>query len=133
MKTILRKIFIYTFALFLIPHIIPGVKIGGGFETLFIGGAILALTFLILKPILTIISFPINILTLGLFSTLSNALILYLMTRIVTDITIKSFSYPEFTFLGFSTPAVNFNIIFAYIFIAFIISILVSAMSWLME
>lgn len=133
MKTILRRIAIYTFVLFILPPIIPGVKISGGLETLFIGGALLAVMFLILKPILTIISFPINLITLGLFSIITNAFILYLMTRFVDGIKISPFHYNSFTYSGFKIPAFEFNIYFVYIFTALVISILVSLLSWLMD
>ncbi|HVF69448.1 MAG TPA: phage holin family protein, partial [Xanthomonadales bacterium] len=132
-KTILRKIAIYTFTLFLLPSLIPGVKISGGLETLFIGGAALALMFLVLRPILNIISFPIRLITLGLFSIITNALILYLMTRFVEGISIGPFTYPELNFLGFSTPEIDFNIYIAYVFTAFVISVIESTLSWLME
>ncbi len=132
MKTILRRIAIYTFTLYLLPFIIPGVKIAGGLETLFIGGAALALMFMILKPILSIISFPINLITLGLFSIITNAFILYLMTRFVNGIKITPFTYHSFSYLGFTAPAVEFNIYFAYIFTAFVISLIESLLSWLM-
>lgn len=133
MKTILRKITVYTFALFVLPTLVPGVKITGGLETIFIGGALLALMFLVLKPILNIISFPIRLLTLGLFSVVSNAFILYLMTIFVEGITINPFAYPEVSLLEFSAPGVSFNIYLAYLFSAIVISIIVSLLSWLME
>ncbi|HUQ85882.1 MAG TPA: phage holin family protein [Candidatus Limnocylindrales bacterium] len=133
MKTILRKIAVYTFALFALPSVVPGVKIAGGLETIFIGGALLALMFLVLKPIINIISFPIRLVTLGLFSVISNAFILYLMTMFVEGITINPFEYPEVSFLGFSTPGVSFNIYLAYVISAVVISLIVSILSWLME
>lgn len=133
MKTIIRRIAIYTFILFLLPSFIPGVKITGGLETLFIGGAALGLMFLVLKPILNIISFPINLITLGLFSVITNAFILYLMTRFVDGVTITAFSYQPFSYAGFTTPAISFNLYLAYIFTAFIISLIESSLSWMME
>lgn len=133
MKTILRRIAIYTLTLFLLPTLIPGVGITGGLETLFIGGAALALMFLVLKPVLSIISFPINLITLGLFSIITNAFILYLMTRFVEGVKISPFEFSSLSFAGFTTPAIEFNIYMAYIFTAVVISIIESALSWLMD
>jgi putative membrane protein len=133
MKTILRRIAIYTFTLFLLPTLIPGVGITGGLETLFIGGTALALMFLVLKPILSIISFPINLIKLGLFSIITNAFILYLMTRFVEGVKISPFEFSSLNFAGFTTPAIEFNIYMAYIFTAVVISIIESALSWLMD
>lgn len=133
MKTLLRRIAIYTFTLYLLPFLIPGVKISGGLETLFIGGAALALMFLVLKPVLNIVSFPVNLITLGLFSVITNAFILYLMTRFVDGVKITSFSYSSIRYAGFSVPGFTLNIYLAFIFIAFVISIIESALSWLMD
>lgn len=133
MKTIVRRIAIYTFTLFVLPYLVPGVTISGGLETLFVGGTALALMFLVLKPILSIISFPINLITLGLFSIVTNALILYLMIRFVEGVSISAFEYPSFAFGGFTTPLIAFNIYLAYIFTAFVISLIVSFLTWLME
>src|SRR6266446_3948954 len=114
MKTITRNIAIYTFALYLLPKIIPGVHINGGFWTLVVGGFALAFMFLILRPILNIISFPVNILTLGLFSILTNVFILYLLTVFVTGISIEPFTYGKSNMLGFIAPKIAFNTFFAY-------------------
>ncbi|MBU4098766.1 phage holin family protein, partial [Patescibacteria group bacterium] len=71
MKAITRAAVIYSLTLYFLPMLIPGLKITGGFLTFLMGGIALALMFLILKPILNIISFPINLVTLGLFSILT--------------------------------------------------------------
>lgn len=133
MKSIIRRIAIYTFALFLLPLIIPGVKISGGLDTLFLGGASLALMFLVLKPILSILSFPINLLTLGMFSILTNALILYLLTIFVTSISIASFVYGKAEIFGFTTPNITLNTFQAYVFTAFVLSVIESFLAWLMD
>lgn len=133
MKTIIRNTAIYTFALYFLPSIIPGVEIDGGFVTLLIGGFALAMMFLVLKPILNIISFPINLLTLGISSIFTNALILYLLTIFVVDISIVAFTYHATTVFGFGIPTIEFNTFFAYVYTAFILSLIDSAISWLME
>lgn len=119
--------------LYLLPFIIPGVEISGGLESLFIGGVALALMFLVLKPILNIISFPINLITLGLFSVITNAFILYLMTRFVEGIKISPFTYESIQYAGYVIPQINFNIYIAFIFIALVVSLIESSLSWLME
>src|SRR5260221_323008 len=133
MKTLLRSIGIYLLALYFIPQIVLGFTIDGGFSTLLIGAVVLALMFLILKPILNIISFPVTMLTLGLFSILTNALILYLLTILVPNITIQPFTYPQGHFFGFITPVITFNTFFAYVFSAFIISCINSGIRWLIK
>jgi putative membrane protein len=133
MKTILRRVAIYSFTLYVLPFIIPGVEITGGLEAVFVGGAALALMFLVVKPVLSIISFPVNIITLGLFSVVTNGFILYLMTRFVEGVVVSAFSYESYSFAGFVTPKIDFNIYLAYIFTAFVISVIESFLSWLMD
>lgn len=133
MKTILRSIAIYLLALYFIPQIVPGFTINGGFITLLIGSIVLALMSLILKPILNIISFPINMLTMGLFSIIVNAIILYILTILVPNITVQPFTYPQSHFYGFITPTIPFNTFFAYSFSAFILSCINSIIRWLIH
>ena len=133
MRTILRSIGIYLLALYFIPQLVPGFTIDGGFTTLLIGAVVLAVMFLVLKPILSIISFPINMITLGLFSILINALILYLLTILVPSITVQPFTYPRAHFYGFITPAIAFNTFWAYTFSAFILSCINSIIRWVIQ
>ena len=133
MKTIIRRIAIYTFALFLLPIIVPGVQIFGGLPTLIIGGIGLAIMFMVLKPILNIISFPINLITLGLFSMITNALILYFLTILITGVIVAPFAYQPVNYFGFGIPQISFNLFFAYVFAALIISLIESFLSWLMR
>lgn len=133
MKSILRSIGIYLLALYFIPQIVPGFTIDGGFETLLIGAIALALMFMILKPILNIISFPITLLTLGLFSIFVNTFILYLLTILVPNITIQPFTYQKMHLFGFITPVIPFNTFFSYVYSAFILSCINSIIRWLID
>lgn len=133
MKTLLRNIAIYFLILILLPIIIPGVSIIGGFNTLLVGSFVLTLLFIILKPILNIISFPANVVTLGIFNIFVNGLLIYLLTVLVAEITISAFAYDPMNILGFITPAMSFNTFFAYIYTAFILTIINSFIRWLIE
>lgn len=133
MKTLLRNIVIYSLILFLLPQIIPGFSILGGFNTILVGSFVLTLLFIILKPILNIISFPVNMVTLGVFNVFINGLLIYLLTIFVTDITITAFTYERMNVLGFITPVVAFNTFFAYIYTAFVLTMINSFIRWLIE
>lgn len=133
MKTLLRNIAIYFLILFLLPHIIPGVTITGGINTFLVGSFVLTLLFIILKPILNIISFPANMLTLGIFNIFINGLLIYLLTVFVTEITISAFTYTNMNIFGFITPVISFNTFFAYIYTAFVLTLINSFIRWLIE
>ncbi|MGI8419054.1 MAG: phage holin family protein [Candidatus Levyibacteriota bacterium] len=133
MKTLLRSFAIFLLALYFIPQFVPGFTIDGGFNSMCIGAIVLALMFLIIKPILNIISFPVNLLTMGLFSILTNALILYLLTILVPDITVQPFTYARAHIIGFITPRITFDTFFAYVFSAFVLSCIHSGARWLIN
>lgn len=131
MKTIIRKLLTYIGALFFVPQFIPGFYVSGGFNTLLIGAVVLAILFVILKPILSLISFPVNMLTLGIFSLIINALLLYILTIFVSGIAVSAFSYPRINVYGFVIPPLAFNTFFAYVYTAFVLSFIDSFISWL--
>lgn len=90
-------------AIIVAAYLVPGVTIGS-----FIGALILAVVLgalnLTLRPILLALTLPINILTLGLFSIVVNAIVILIAARIV----------PQFGVSGFWT-AVIYAIVLAVI------------------
>ena len=133
MKSILRRIFICTFALFLLPLLVHGFNVAGDFWILLWGGVVLAVMFFIIKPVLNLLTFPANIMTLGLFSVFNSALILYLLTVFIGAITIEAFTYPGMDLAGVIIPKLTFNTFLAYIYSAFVLSFIDSFLSWLMN
>lgn len=133
MKSIVRRVTLYAVSLFLLTQILSGVKISGGVATYIIGGAALSLMFVIIKPILSIITLPLNIVTLGTFSFLINAIILYLLTILVSGISISSFVFKGFSLAGFVVPSVGLNTFFAFIVTSFFLSIIVGFLTWLIK
>lgn len=133
MKTVLRNIFIYSFTLYLLPYFISGFSINGEIWTIITGGFILSMLFLVLKPILNILSLPVNVISLGLFNLFINALLLYLLTVFVTEISVTAFTLTRSTVIGFTTPQIEFNTFFAYVYSALILSIISGILKWLMK
>jgi putative membrane protein len=120
-------------SLFILAQVVPGLAVHGGLVTFIAGGLALSLLFLIVKPILNLISLPLNLVTMGLFSFLINAIIFYLLTVFVTGISITSFTFPGFSFFGFIAPKIFFNTFFAFIIIALLQSLIVTFLSWLIK
>ena len=89
--------------------------------------------FVIIKPILSIITLPLNIVTLGTFSFLINAIILYLLTILVSGISIRAFVFKGFSFAGFVIPNVTLNTLFAFIVSSLFLSIIVGFLTWLIK
>jgi len=78
-------------ALFLAAWILSGISYGDQWWTLFIAAAVFTLVNAWVKPILTVLSIPFIVVTLGLFYFLINVLMLYITDWIVPDFEIKTF------------------------------------------
>ena len=133
MKSFFRNILFNAFSLFFISQFLAGVTITGGLLSYLFGGLALSLLFIFLKPILNLLALPLNIITLGMFSFLTNVIIFYLLTVFVPQISITSFDFPGLSYAGFIIPKIHFNVLFAFIITAFFQSLVVSFLSWLIK
>lgn len=133
MKTIIRSTAVYSLALFLLDYVNDGLKVQGGFTAYILGGLALCLLFMVLKPILNIFSLPLNLITLGMFSFLTNTIILYLATVFVPQIKVSSFVFQGVSVAGFIVPRISFNTFFAFVISAFLLSIVVGVIGWLIK
>ena len=68
--------------------IVAGFGVIGGVQGYLIAGIILTILNLVLKPILQVLSFPVIVLTLGLFLLVLNAIILWLTAQLTGYITL---------------------------------------------
>src|SRR5919198_6193172 len=78
-------------ALYVAAWALSGVTYGDQWWTLLIAAAVFTLVNMWIKPVLTILSLPFIIVTLGLFLFLLNILMLYITDWIVPDFDIRSF------------------------------------------
>ncbi|OGH20621.1 MAG: hypothetical protein A3D74_04410 [Candidatus Levybacteria bacterium RIFCSPHIGHO2_02_FULL_37_13] len=133
MKNKLTNFLLYAFALFILTLILPGVKISGGIPTYIIGGVVLSLMFLIIKPVLNIVTLPLNLITLGSFSFFINVIILYLLTVFVPSISISSFAFSGIKFAGFIVPKLYVNTFFAFVLASLLLSFIFTSLTWLIR
>lgn len=76
-------------ALYVAYYFIPGFVVSGGWKEYLLAGAFLGLLNLVVKPILKLVSMPIIILTLGLFTLVINGLLLWTVDYIFNFVSIK--------------------------------------------
>lgn len=76
--------------LWIAQRFVPGFVVNGGLKEYLIAGILLGLLNLIVRPILKIISFPLMILTLGLFSIIINAILIWAVAQVTGLITIQT-------------------------------------------
>ena len=91
MKNFIKVTLINIFALFIVNGILSGIVISN-WESLIFSAMVLSLINIYLKPIIKIISLPINFLTLGLFTLFINAFLLYFVESLVKGFYIDKFS-----------------------------------------
>jgi putative membrane protein len=90
MARFLLKWFISTIALLVVVYIFPGVASQDFISTL-IMALVLGLLNTFLKPILSLLSLPIMLLTLGLFTLVINAFTFYLAAHLVHGFYVSGF------------------------------------------
>ncbi|MGZ4041783.1 MAG: phage holin family protein [Bacteroidia bacterium] len=92
MINFILKILISALAVFLVAHIAPGVKVDSYMAAILVA-VVLAFLNQIVKPILTILTIPITIVTLGLFLLAINAFIILFAEKLVSGFHVAGFWY----------------------------------------
>ncbi|WKZ24636.1 MAG: phage holin family protein [Patescibacteria group bacterium] len=87
---ILIKWLIATVGIMLIGYFLPTVTVSGLWAALW-AALFLGLVNAVLRPILVLLTLPINILTLGLFTFVINALLIMLVSSVVQGFTVEGF------------------------------------------
>lgn len=85
--------FLNAIAIIITAFLLPGVHVINGFMTALWVALVLGIINAFIKPILILLTLPINILTLGLFTLVINALLIMLASSIVPGFRIDSFGW----------------------------------------
>src|SRR3989344_5152410 len=78
-------------AVMLTVSIVPGVMTTGGWETTLLVALVWSVISMVVKPVLHVLTFPITVITFGLFSFVLNALLFWAMTLIVPNFFVAGF------------------------------------------
>lgn len=81
---------ILTIAIVICAYVIKGIHVSGFFSAL-VAAAFLGILNALFRPVLLLITLPVNILTLGLFTFVINAVLLLMVSGVVTGLEIRSF------------------------------------------
>jgi putative membrane protein len=90
MINLLARVFIIAFALLVAEYFIPGITITDT-TTALVAALVLALLNLLVKPVLFILTLPITIITLGLFSFFINAGLFWFAAYAIEGFAVTSF------------------------------------------
>ena len=87
---IITKLLLTVLALLLISNFVPGITVVSFYIALIVA-VVLGLINLILRPILIILTLPITLLTLGLFTFIINALLFWFVSTFIDGFSVDGF------------------------------------------
>src|SRR3989344_3428256 len=94
-RLLLRSVAINLAAIYITAQALsPVIYIVGGVKTLFLAAVAIAGVNLFVRPIVNLLLFPINLVTLGTFRWVANLATLYLVTWMVPGLQIHPFTFP---------------------------------------
>ncbi len=128
MKRLLRSVIYHVFALWLTSTMIPALTIAGNIWGMLSAGFMLTVMMMLLKPLLSLIFLPINILTLGLLGWLVNVAVLYLWTVFVPNVSLVPWIFPGFSAGGFVVPEAALSLPWTLIVVSLVITFIVTAL-----
>ena len=111
---LLLRWILFALAIMFTAWLIPGIEVDG-FKSALLVVVIMALINIFIKPLLVLITLPINLLTLGLFIFVINALLLLLLGRIAPGIEVDGFlsaflGSVVISFLGALISSIELNV-----------------------
>lgn len=87
---LLLKWLALSLAIMFVGWLIPGISISS-FATALVASIVIALVNLVIKPVLVLLTLPINILTLGIFILVINALLFMFVAYLVPGVEVDGF------------------------------------------
>ncbi len=133
MKHIIRVYLFNVFALWLTSQLLPTLVVPAGWQIMLFAGLVLSILTLIVKPVLSILFIPINILTFGLLSWAINVIVIYLLTVFVPELRIVPWVFPGGSWAGFVIPVIHLSYAAALIVTSFSIAIVTDVLHYVSE
>jgi len=78
-------------AVYLTVNFVPGVSVADGWVTTLLVALVWSVIVMVVRPVLHVLTFPITLITFGLFSFLLNAFLFYAMQWVVPGFTVAGF------------------------------------------
>lgn len=128
------RIFLIDFAsLWLVSRVLSGISFDNKIEILIYASLTLTIINFIVKPLIKLLLLPINILTLGAFRWLANVIALYLVTQIIPQFRVESFTFPGFAYQGFIIPSFHLGIFLAFVVASLLLSLISNLFFWIIS
>jgi len=99
------------FALFFVMKLVPGIQIDR-FGDLLVAALVIGLLTAFLRPLVILLTLPVTILTLGLFTLVINGVMFYLASQLVSGFHVSGFGAAFLAALLFSLFSFVLNMLF---------------------
>lgn len=123
MKKVLRALLINFFCFWLISFIFPAIDYSNDLKVLIIASLTLSFVNFFVKPILNLLFFPLNLITLGTFRWVINIIVIALVTVIIPEFKIHSFLFAGVNLYGFTIPKMFFSLFWSYLLVSFLLAV----------
>lgn len=111
MTRLVLKWALNSFALFIVMKLLPGIQIDR-FQDLLLATLVIGLLNAFLRPIIILLTLPVTLLTLGLFTLVINGLMFYLAAHLVSGFHVTGFGAAFVAALLFSLFSFVLNMLF---------------------
>lgn len=132
MRDWLKQSLLTSIALYIVQAVYPGLVIGTQLSALLWAGLVFTLLNFLAKPIIKLILLPLNLLTLGLLSWLSQVIVLVIAVKILPEIQVLAVSIPAWSQSGFSLPEFQLNLTLSYIIASLSLSLIYKLLDWIL-
>ena len=132
-RNALKHFIINSVAIYLVSIAISGMVFADGVNTIILTGTALAVTSLIIKPVINILLLPLNLVTFGFFRWVGYAVALYIVTLLVPGFKIAGFAFNGLSTYWISIPAVSLQGILAFVAFSFALALTSSVIGWLLK
>lgn len=133
MKALLRYFLINLVSLWLTTEVIRGLTYSGGFRILIIGAAVFTVINFLLVPLIKVMLLPLNILTLGFFTWLTNVIALYALTTIVPYFKLMPFTFPGYNLSGLIIPSVELSTLWVAVVASLMLGLITHILHWIIH
>lgn len=125
MKYLLKKYFIFSFSAHVVTLMVPAFTIQGSWKEFVIASLLLTVFFVIIKPLTTIVLFPVHLLTLNLSSWIVSAVLVYTWVTVDPYTSISAWDFPGMSIGSFILAPVQLSYWISALVICFSLSFMI--------
>lgn len=133
MRKSVKGITIIFLTLLLIAKLTKALNYSDDYLVLFWSSLCLFFLNKIIKPVLSLLLMPINLLTLGASRWIVNVMVLLLVMLMISNFKVVGFTFPGFIFSGFAIPKITFSFFGSLILVSLLIEFVSEVLNWIVE